>query len=410
MAPDATFPAIARAVAQTSGRAARQRAAALAVGVLAVGGVLFGPNGLGARDLTEPARHSPALRAALWSAWTLASLPFARALLGDPSLRVVIAQPVSRARLGAVLSAALGASQVPWAAFRARAEGRADGVASLLAGVVGAWAFGAMPRGAAPRLAAVALALTIVVTPDPRAVALAALVAGAIVLPAAMASLGRAERAPLAGAVLPRAPFFALVAVHARLLARTAQGPLARHAALAAGAAALTVPTLRNNAGDPLGVKVRLALTLATVPLATLSLALASAFVAHDGALRPRLVAEAVPAWTRAGVALTAVSSPPALLICALTTVAARRAGASLWETVALGGASALWGAGLAAVALLTARRGHARGDSSHAAGLMALVAAAAMGALLAVEQRALAGVPAVMLVALVAERWRDRP
>ncbi|MFO0605610.1 MAG: hypothetical protein U0324_20680 [Polyangiales bacterium] len=406
MASDAPLPAVARAVASTSGRAALRRAWPLAVGGLALGGVLFGPNGLAARDLTGPARHAPALRAALWGAWLLASRPFARALLGDPSIRFVVAQPVSRARLGAVLSAALAASQAPWAAFRARAEGTSDAAASLLAGVVGAWVLGAMPRGAAPKLASAALALALVATPDPRVVTLAALLAGVVVVPAALASLGHAPRRSLASTSLPRSPAMALAAVHARLLARTAIGALARHAALTIGAAMLAVPALRNRAAEPSSVKITLALTLLTAPLAALTHALATSFAARDESLRPRLAAEAVAPGMRAAVALAVVALPPAVLAGALVAGASLTAGSRATEVVSLGGAAFVWGAGLAGAALFASRRG----DATRAAGLTALTAATAMGALLAAEARALMLAPAALTWALAGELWRARP
>lgn len=393
--------AIARAVARTSGAAAMRRAWPLALGLGVVGAVLFGPNGLSARDLTLPARHSPLLRAVLWSAWMLASLPFARTLLGDRSLRLVLSQPVSRPRLAAVLSAWLVVGHAPWIAFRARGEGLRDALASALVGVVGSWTLAAPPRRRPLRLASTLLAVTLVMTPEPWALAAVAALVGAVLIPAAMAALGAPTALARSTKSLPEKPFSALVTVHARLLARTSSWPLARQVALVCAGAALIVPTLRNNPHEATEARIRLALACVTLPMATFGAALADAFDRTDRALRARLTAEAVAPSTRAGVALAVTCLPTAAIGALLVTVATAYSGAR--DALTLGASASLWGAGLAASSLVASRRVEGA-DVLKGAGRTALVVAAAFGLLLGAGPLALAAPMLALMIAARAE------
>lgn len=389
---------IARAVARTSGAAAMRRAWPLALGLGVVGAVLFGPNGLSARDLTLPARHSPLLRGVLWGVWMLASLPFARSLLGDRSLRLVLSQPVSRPRLAAVLSAWLLIGHSPWIAFRARGEGVRDALVSALVGVVGSWTLAAPPRRRALRLASTFLAIALIATPEPWALATVAALVGAALIPAAISSLGAPPARSRPMKSLPEKPFSALVAVHARLLARTSSWSLSRQVALVCAGAALVVPTLRNNAHEPTEARVRLALACVTLPLATFGAALSDAFDRGDRTLRARLAVEAVAPSTRAGVALAVTALPPAAIAGLLVTVATAYGGAR--DAVLLGASASLWGAGLAASSLVAARRVEGA-DVLKGAGRTALVVAGAFGLLLGAGPASLvAPLVALMIVA----------
>lgn len=403
-ATDAPLLSIAQTVARTSGAAAMRRAWPLALGLGVVGAVLFGPNGLSARDLTLPARHSPLLRAVLWSAWMLASLPFARALLGDRSLRLVLSQPVSRTRLAAVLSAWLLIGHSPWIAFRARGEGVRDALASALVGVVGSWTLAAPPRRRALRLASTLLAIALVVTPEPWALATVATLVGAALIPAAMSSLGAPPARSRSAKSLPKKPFSALVAVHARLLARASASTLSRQVALVCAGAALIVPTLRNNAHEPTEARIRLALACVTLPLATFGAALSDAFDRSDRGLRARLTAEAVAPSTRAGVAL-AVTALPTAAIAGLVVALATACG-GVRDALVLGAAASLWGAGLAASSRVASRRVEGA-DVLKGAGRTALVVAGAFGLLLGAGTLSLVA-PIVALMITAREELKE--
>ncbi len=403
----APITSVARAVAITSGAAAMRRAWPLALALLVVGAVIFGPNGLSARDLTEPARASGALRLALWSAWMLAALPVARALLRDRSLRLVLTQPVSRPGLSAVLSTALCLANAPWILFRARGEGALDAIASSLASVVGAWGLAAPMRHRARRASTALLALTLIVTPDPWALALVSLLVGALIVPAAMESLGAETNAASSARSLPRSAVGALLVAHARLATRTASTALGRQLALVCAGAALAIPTLHNNALATVEERVRLALACVTLPLATLSMSLASTFDTPDRALRPRLISAATSASTRAFAALTAVALPVASIAMVTVTVACALAGSQ--RSFVAGAAAALWGAGLASIALRCAR-GSTGADVLRDAGRMALAVAASLVALLAAGPWAMLAPVFAIALAARAERRESMP
>lgn len=403
----APITAVARAVAVTSGAAAMRRAWPLALALLVVGAVIFGPNGLSARDLTEPARVSGAMRLALWSAWMLAALPIARALLRDRSMRLVLTQPVSRPGLAAVLSTALCLANAPWIIFRARGEGALDALASSLVSVVGAWGLAAPMRHRARRAATALLAFTLIVTPAPWALALVSLLVGALIIPAAMESLGTETTTASSARSLPRNAAGALLVAHARLLTRTASAALGRQLALVCAGAALAIPTLHNNAQATVEERVGLALACVTLPLATLSMSLATTFDTHDRALRPKLISAATAASTRALVAIAAVALPVASIAMVTVTVACALAGSQ--RSIVTGAAAALWGAGLASIALRCVR-GSTGADVLRDAGRMALAVAVSLAALLAAGPWAMLAPVLAIAIAARAERGESMP
>ncbi|MFZ6182546.1 ATP-binding cassette domain-containing protein [Nannocystis pusilla] len=72
--------ALARALTLTAGAEALRRGLPVYVGLLAVGGMLFGGNGLSAKTVVEGAEASPLARALLWGAWLVALTPTMAAL------------------------------------------------------------------------------------------------------------------------------------------------------------------------------------------------------------------------------------------------------------------------------------------------------------------------------------------
>lgn len=369
--------AVTRAVMATSGREALRRAWPPALAVCVVASVAFGPNGLTAGDVMGLARHHATVRAGMWCVWMALTLPAARALLRDPSLSLVRAQPVSHTRLVTVLSTLLAVGDAPWVAFRARGGGALDALATALSTVVGQWALAVPPRRAVARVAAVSLGAAVVAATDPREVIVAAVFAGAVVLPRACVEMGEfAQRAVWRQAVSPRATI-ALAQCVWRATQRTARAAMARAVALAGVTAALLATVLRGRVGASLGALCELAMTAATVSSAvvgaTTALAVWRARRGLDDLLR-------VGAMRRVPVGLATVA--PCAAVSAMVTLATVApamafAHATMAERAVAVGAAAVWSAAVGALALWVTSRVRGATPTLRVAVWMLLVTAA---------------------------------
>src|SRR6185503_14237401 len=74
------FLLVGRTLARTAGAAAALRAIPLFGGIGLAASILFGGNGIDAREVTRAARQFPAIRLSLWAAWLIAATPLARSL------------------------------------------------------------------------------------------------------------------------------------------------------------------------------------------------------------------------------------------------------------------------------------------------------------------------------------------
>ena len=180
---------------------AARRATPVWIGAAIAGGVLFGPNGMDPRDLTEAIRAAPAIGVVLAAAWLLLIGPVGRVLVRAPGTDYLRSLPAPRGARWAIAAAGAVAVQAPWALLWGKGEGVAAGAAA----------------------AAVAAVIT--------------LVAGVVPAPV----------------LRPRAPrwrrrWWAAAAVHARGIARTAGASLVRGAGLALLGGAVAGAIVRVNA------------------------------------------------------------------------------------------------------------------------------------------------------------------
>ncbi|WP_245913752.1 ATP-binding cassette domain-containing protein [Nannocystis exedens] len=106
--------ALARALTLTAGAEALRRGLPVYVGLLAVGGLLFGGNGLSTATLVEGAETSPLARALLWSAWLIALTPTMAALWQTKSSLWLRSLPAPRAWHLAILFGLSIAAESLW--------------------------------------------------------------------------------------------------------------------------------------------------------------------------------------------------------------------------------------------------------------------------------------------------------
>lgn len=121
-------------VARTGGARLLERAIPLFLGVAVASAIVFSPNGLDPRDVARMAASSPWLRAALWAAWLLASVPLAGVLLRDRRADVLRTLPMSVALPSVASAAWLLALQAPWVALWLRGAGVLVGLRAAVLG------------------------------------------------------------------------------------------------------------------------------------------------------------------------------------------------------------------------------------------------------------------------------------
>jgi hypothetical protein len=120
-------------LARTSGREALAVGLTPYLGILIIASVVFGGNGMHARDLTAFARTSLGFRLSLLGAWLLLSLPAARAILAARSAFYLRCMPVPAWTVAPVLLAAMVLVELPWACLWTVGEGPAGAGAIAVA-------------------------------------------------------------------------------------------------------------------------------------------------------------------------------------------------------------------------------------------------------------------------------------
>src|SRR5688572_27925673 len=113
-----------------AGMAAARRAAPLFVGVAIVSALIFGPQGMTARDAVRALASSPPLHLGVFAAWVLASAPAARPIFGTPTTMILRSLAPPGAFLPAI-GLALALLELPWVLLHARGGGAVAGLAAL---------------------------------------------------------------------------------------------------------------------------------------------------------------------------------------------------------------------------------------------------------------------------------------
>lgn len=111
-----------RAMAVTSGRAALLVGGPTFSALALLSAIVFGPNGMSARDLVRAMRASPALGVAVGALWLALSVPAAEATLGARGLRALRSQPLSLGWVMGSQGALLVALALPWGLLMTRAN------------------------------------------------------------------------------------------------------------------------------------------------------------------------------------------------------------------------------------------------------------------------------------------------
>lgn len=340
--------AVLRIVARTGGARLLERAVPLFVGLTIGASVLFSPQGLEARDVSQLASESFVFRAALWAAWLLASVPLTAALLRERRSDFLRALPVP-AWLGSLAGGLfMVVAQLPWTLLWLRGSGVAGGLAACVLGVALSVLLATRRRAAFERLLLAACSAAIVLgAPAWIALGLAPLVA----LACHRAWLTAPER-PEGGASRVRGPApVALASAHHLRLVRSERFAVLRGlfvASLGGAAAALAARNTGHRDAAFMLAVIAPALVLAasgvTAPLLDADESV-DALLRSSGAsrlLRRGALAAVAAGWgavfgiasfaAARGVAGTAMSTlaPSAILgssLAALAVVAARKAG-----------------------------------------------------------------------------------
>lgn len=116
----------------SSGRAAVARVTPLYVGLMVLGGVLFGGNGMDARDLTGLAARQVGVRVGVLGIWVLLATPGVRALVGARSALGMRALPVRRSWHYALTGLGLAVLELPLVGLWLRGAGLLAGLSLLL--------------------------------------------------------------------------------------------------------------------------------------------------------------------------------------------------------------------------------------------------------------------------------------
>jgi hypothetical protein len=204
---------------RTAGRPVVARAGATFVAVLLPSTILFGPQGMRARDLTRAMHESPVLRAVVWVGWLLLAAPAARIVFHAPGTTQLRSLRLPRPALLVGLLLLASVVQIPWAILHARGSGplEAFGAVALAMTIEAAAIAGARRRAS---LILLGLGVSIALR-DPSPVAGAAL--GAALAPVAIDAAWRTALEQRASARIwtrPSTALRALTTVHLLKLAR----------------------------------------------------------------------------------------------------------------------------------------------------------------------------------------------
>jgi len=219
--------AVARVVFTVAGRELARRAAPLYVGLGVTAAVLFGGNGMKARNVIGIMHASPWWRGGLWLAWVAAARPLVQAAFSPRELFFLRSLPVARVTLIAPHLALAWLAQLPWLILHARGAGTMAALGATSAATTLALAACWPPRRLLGLVAAVAT-LVAVSLPSWHAEAaatavLAVLVMGSEAFAAVPERAARDWRLPL-----PHSPSLALAMTHLLGLAREHRLPLLR--------------------------------------------------------------------------------------------------------------------------------------------------------------------------------------
>lgn len=159
--------ALARALALTAGAAGLRRGLPVYVGLFAVGGLLFGGNGLTTATVVEGAQSSTAARALMWCAWLIVMTPTLAGLWQASSSFWLRSLPVARAWHLAILLAFSGLAESLWAIVWGFGGGPVMAAGALGGALAGHGVVLARPAGALGVAAVVATVAGLVLAPPP---------------------------------------------------------------------------------------------------------------------------------------------------------------------------------------------------------------------------------------------------
>jgi hypothetical protein len=339
---------IARAVLVTA-RPVLQRALALWAAIGVVAAVLFGSNGMQARDLTHLFHRSAGARIALGMTWIVLVTPVVSGAFDAPGTRTLRSLPVrSRAWRGPLLALML-LVQLPCGVLFARGDGPlTGGVMMLLAASIEAALVATLGR---VRYALVAFAAMALVILDARPLFVALPAAGL-----ALIAVAAAWKVALDGAGLdvrmtrPTVPVLAITAAHLLRMVRVARARLAVATAGASlGALALTM-SLNN---DPPLRPVARALTVLSLPLTLCAAVLVGPVRETENHVRS-LGRVTHTRWTTLAAAFALALVAPSSALGATAGVFAGTLAHA--RALALGGAAGAWAIPIAGAVALWAR------------------------------------------------------
>jgi hypothetical protein len=332
----AALLALARVLTRTAGLPALLRALPAFAAIALAATILFAGNGMRAADLVALAERAPAVRAALWGAWLLVTIPAARVLLETPETFFLRSLPVPPWHFWLVHGAQLALLQLPWAMLWLRGGGLVTGLAAIMLAVAADALWIARPRSARDLLALASLVAALAL-PLPSALRLAL---GLFAAPLGIASAW--TRAPGKGVsvgagLVHGGPASALLLAHAAVIGRRDLLLLLRGLVLALLGAVILALVVRNNPGAGISLE-SFALIVAPLPLALATGGVAVRALDTERALTWLLLATGTGATLRALVALLLPALWGALIGLAQAALGAALAGGGGLARVALEG------------------------------------------------------------------------
>lgn len=364
--------AVAELLARGPGRAVLARALPLYLTTGIVAFILFAGNGIDARTLTELCEADVRFRWLLLAAWSLASLPAARAWLAAPDVALLRALPVSRSVVILWLGLGCCAIELPWAALWLRGARLGTGSAAVLAALAFAAAAVAGVRSVldAALWGASALAWTLGTAPALGAVHALVFVRG---IGSAWSRLAEPSAAH-SDAVLAGPAWLSLTSALAVATSRAHRAALLRSLVLALAAAALPALHVRRNAADLFTT----ALFVWGPVCVVASLSMAGPVL--DVAARFGAIVRSTPKGSLIrGAPRSVLALGAAAGACAFTAIITLALGLRFAAAAALGASLALYGSTLSLVCLELARRMLA--GATPRAGRLVLAGVAACGA-----------------------------
>jgi len=341
---------IARAVLVTA-RPLLQRALALWAAIGVVAAVLFGGNGMQARDLTHLFHGSAGTRIALEMTWIVLVTPVVSGAFDAPGTRTLRSLPVRSGAWCGPLLGLLLLVQLPCGVLFARGDGPLTGVVMmLLAASIEAALVAALGRVRYALVAFAAMALVILDARPP----LVALPAAGL----ALIAVAAAWKVALDGAgldvrmTLPTVPVLAITAAHLLRMVRVARARLAVAAASASlGALALGM-SLHN---DPPLRPVARALAVLSLPLTLCAAVLVGPVRETENHVRS-LGRVTRTRWTTLAAAFALALMAPSSALGATAGFFAGTLAHAHAHALALGGAAGAWAIPIAGAVALWAR------------------------------------------------------